>query len=112
MKEKNLYLYISIRDNDFKFELEDVCRLLYEFFQFTDDYPENEQDLEELKPIVQNLLYQRDQLKRYKNKNYPNVPVSYFKPQMKFINSLDIPDWDNGESAYIPMFDDGEVTFR
>lgn len=112
MEEKNLYLYISIRDNDFKFELEDVCRLLYEFFQFTDDYPENEQDLKELKPIVQNLLYQRDQLKRYKDKNYPNVPVSYFKPQMKFINSLDIPDWDNGESAYIPMFDDGEVTIR
>lgn len=110
--EKDLYLYISIGDNDFKRGLKNVCELLYEFFQFTDDYPENQQDLEELKPIVQNLLYQRDQLKRYKDKAYPNVPVDYFKPQMEFIYGSNIPDWDNGESAYIPMFDDGEVTIR
>lgn len=112
MEKKDLYLYISIGDNDFQFGLRDVCNWLYKWFEWSGEYPGNEKDLEELRPIVQNLLYQRDQLKRYKDKDYPNVSVGYFKPRMEFVYSSDIPDWDNGESAYIPMFDDGEVTFR
>jgi hypothetical protein len=33
-------------------------------------------------------------------------------PYFEFINIVDIPDDDNNESIYIPMFSDGEILVR
>ena len=36
----------------------------------------------------------------------------YFEPDLEIVDYLDIPDWDNSESAFIPLFNDGAVIYR
>ena len=33
-------------------------------------------------------------------------------PTVEFVDYLDIPDWDNDESVYIPMFENAEIIRR
>ena len=49
------------------------------------------------------------------NKNIVGFKESaegYFQPTLEFIDYLNIPDWDNGGSIYIPMFEDAEIIIR
>lgn len=49
------------------------------------------------------------------NKNsvgFKETIEKYFEPTLKFVDYLDIPDWDNGESIYIPMFENAEIITR
>ena len=32
----------------------------------------------------------------------------HFEPTLKFVDYLDIPDWNNDEDVYIPMFENAE----
>ena len=41
------------------------------------------------------------------SKNFPHAGMK----DLEFVNYLDIPDWDNYESIYIPMFE-GEILVR
>lgn len=111
-KDKTMYIRIRFGDNDFHFPLIEVAKFIYEYFQFEEDaYPATEENLEELQDIVKGLLYQRYRLSHYKEADYP-IEEEYFVPIIQFVKYSDILDWDNGGSAYIPMFDDGEITIR
>lgn len=111
-EDKTMYIRIRFGDSHFHFPLIKVAKFIYEYFQFEEDaYPTTEEDLEELQDIVKGLLYQRYRLSHYKEADYP-IEEEYFVPIIQFVKYSDILDWDNGESAYIPMFDDGEVTIR
>lgn len=35
-----------------------------------------------------------------------------FVPILEFVDYLDIPDWDDNESVYIPMFENAEIIRR
>lgn len=36
----------------------------------------------------------------------------HFEPTLEFVDYLDIPQWDNDESVYIPMFENAEIIRR
>lgn len=38
--------------------------------------------------------------------------IEYFNCHLEFVDYLDIPDWDNWESIYIPMNFNGEIITR
>ena len=103
------YLRVSIGDNDFSFCLEMVSNLLYETFQRVGKYP-TEEDFPVLKVIIKHLLFGEYMLHDtiYQG-NVPVVGMGYFEPYLKFVDYWDIPDWDNAESFYIPMFDGAEI---
>lgn len=108
----NRYLRLTIHDNDFATVLSLVCDMLYSIFFSEDRYPTDD-DLPELKEYVKNLLhnaYQTLDMMRWSRAGF--VRPEYFSPHMEFVNEEDIPDWDNAESYYIPMFDGGEILWR
>jgi hypothetical protein len=107
MKDK--YLSVTIHDNDFTSSLQMIGELLYDIFQFEEKYP-TEEDFLTLKEIIKYLWFGADMaqdLMRWGSLNSPNM--KYFEPYLEFVNFEDIPDWDNHETIYIPMFDDGEI---
>lgn len=49
------------------------------------------------------------------NKNligFKETIEKYFEPTLKFMDYFDIPEWDNNESIYIPMFENAEIIKR
>lgn len=38
------------------------------------------------------------------HRDYRETSIDYFDCKLEFVNFLDIPEWDNNESIYIPMF--------
>ena len=107
------YLRVTIHDNDFSFSLELIGSLLYEIFYFEDNYP-TEEHLPMLKEHIKHLWYRTyriQDLMRYQSAG-GSVTAGYFNPNLEFVDAADIPDWDNGESIYIPMFEDAKVLFR
>ena len=103
------YLRVTIRDNDFTTSLRAIGKLLYETFYSEGKYP-TEEDLPTLKEIIKHLWFGADMaidLMRWGHLNTPNI--EYFEPSLEFVDYLDIPDWDNNESIYIPMFDNSEI---
>ena len=106
------YLRVTIHDNDFTFPLEMISDLLYKTFQMEGRYP-TEENFSVLKECIKHLWlgeYMASSLMRWGERN--NIDINYFEPRLEFVNYLDIPDWDNAESVYIPMFDDAEVLMR
>ena len=106
------YLRITIHDNDFSLSLRWIGELLYEIFWAEDNYP-TEDKLPVLKEYVKRLwhsTYMIQDCMRW----FPagNVDEGYFEPDLEFVDFADIPDWDNGESIYIPMFDDAKILVR
>lgn len=103
------YLRVTIRDNDFTTSLRAIGELLYETFYSEGKYP-TEEDLPTLKEIIKHLWFGADMaidLMRWGHLNTPNIEC--FKPRLEFVDYLDIPDWDNNESIYIPMFDNSKI---
>ena len=106
------YLRITIHDNDFRLSLQEIGELLYEIFQMEDKYP-TEENFETLKEIIMHLWFSVDMahdLMRWGRIDSPKM--EYFKPRLEFVDYLDIPDWDNSQSIYIPMFDDSFIIMR
>lgn len=95
------YLEITIHDNDFSEALRLVGKHLYQIFSET-QFPNNEKDLESIKPLVTQLLDVSHRLYSCSNKSY----MKYFdvRLKLKFVDFTDIPDWNNYESIYIPLF--------
>lgn len=106
------YLRITIHDNDFWLSLEQIGELLYNIFYTEDAYPTEEQ-LPILKEYIKHIWYGTFKIGSLMDRGEAGeVDISYLEPRLEFIDYLDIPEWDNGESIYIPMFDDAEILKR
>lgn len=110
------YLRITMHDNDFWLSLEYLSKMLYEIFIFERRFPE-ENELPLLKRYIQPIwfsLHNLNSLMRW-NKScvgFTETIEETFVPILEFVDYLDIPDWDNGESVYIPMFENAEIIRR
>lgn len=106
------YLRVTIHDNDFRHSLSMIGELLYEVFCMEGIFPTEEQ-FPMLKECIKHLWYGANATKDLIRWGEPTgCGADYFKPHLEFIDYLDIPDWDNRESIYIPMFDGAEVLMR
>ena len=103
------YLRVTIHDNDFISSLIEIGKLLYYIFYMEDKYPTEEQ-FPELAESIKHLLYGANMTKDLARwGEIIKVDIEYFKPKLEFVDYLDIPDWDNHENIYIPMFDCEEM---
>ena len=109
----NKYLRVTIHDNDFSFSLELIGNLLYEIFYFEDNYP-TEEHLPMLKEHIKHLWYRTYRIQDLMRNLSSAVldDAGYFNPHLEIVDAADIPEWDNGESIYIPMFEDAKVLSR
>ena len=106
------YLKITICDNDFWHSLSLVGDLLQELFWFMDRYPTEDQ-LEFLKVYIKHIWFGTNGVEKIVGwGNGSPIDISYFEPDLKIVDFADIPEWDNDESIYIPMFDGGEIITR
>lgn len=106
------YLRVTIHDNDFTSSLERACETLYEIFQYAERFPdENEFDV--VRGLIKALWHGAYMAESWaKWSTMMHLDASYLMPKLEFIESYDIPDWDNRESVYIPMFYNGYVLTR
>lgn len=103
------YLRITIHDNDFTSTLKMVGELLYDIFQSEGRYP-TEEDFQGMKEIIKHLWFGADMAQDLMRWNKIDSPdMKYFEPRLEFVDFVSIPDWDNYESIYIPMFDDADI---
>jgi len=106
------YLRVTIHDNDFISSLIKVGKLIYEHFCEEDCYPTEEQ-LPLLGECVKYLWLGADQVENLmKWGEILYEDFGYIQPHLEFVDYADIPDRDNYESVYIPMFDGAEVLVR
>ncbi len=110
------YLRITMHDNDFWLSLEYLSKMLYDIFIFEKRFPE-EDELPLLKKYIQPLWFSLHNLNAVMswNKNsvgFKETRIDCFTPYLEFVDFLDIPDWDNAESVYIPMFEGAEIIRR
>ena len=90
--------------------------MLYEIFIGEGRFPE-EDELPLLKKYIQPLwfsLHNLDSIMSW-NKNavgFKETIEKHFEPTLEFVDYVDIPDWDNDESVYIPMFKNAEIIRR
>lgn len=108
---KEYYLKLTIHDNDFYFTIQFVSELLYEIFYFLDITAiDLYKHLPQIKTHIQQLLYSTSFIEHQLEGIY-NPDLEYFQPDMELVTSIDIPDWDNDESAFIPLFE-GDIIYR
>lgn len=110
------YLRITMHDNDFSYSLSLLADTLYKIFIEEGRFPE-EDELPLLKKYAQPLWFSLDNLNAVMcwNKNsveFKETIEEYFEPTLEFVDYVDIPDWDNDESVYIPMFEGAEIIRR
>lgn len=109
------YLRVTIHDNDFSHSLKMIGELLYELFWFEGNYPTEEQ-FPMLKEYIKHLWYganaTQDLIRLIHWEKPTNCHIDCFEPHLEFVDYSDIPDWDNSESIYIPMFEGAEVLMR
>ena len=106
------YLRITMHDNDFTCSLEHIGYLLQRTFEFENRYPTQE-DFPVLSEMINHLWYAVHNIStklRWAD-FYRESKFDIFNCHLEFVDYLDIPDWDNGESIYIPMFV-GEILIR
>lgn len=103
------YLRLTIHDNDFWCTVRFVAELLNNMMAYC-DMKITKEDLPEIKEYINSLLYATCSFEHYAlNREIPSY--DYFDPDLKIVNYLDIPEWENFECAYIPLFH-GEVLYR
>ena len=110
------YLRVTIHDNDFTSSLRIACEAFYQLCYEENRYPD-EEDFPIIRKYfshvwsgldsLQNLLRWKDISIEYKSSS-----MTYLNPELSFVVFENIPDWDNHESVYIPMFDNGEILMR
>lgn len=105
-----------MHDNDFTGSLIIIADILYKIFIGEGRFPE-EDELPILKKYIQSLwfsLHNISSIMRW-NKNsvsFKETVEKHFEPTLEFVDYLKIPDWDNDESVYIPMFENAEIIRR
>ena len=110
------YLRVTMHDNDFWRSLVLLADILYGIFNEEGRFPE-EDELPILKKYIQSLWFSLHNLHSIMcwNKNlvgFTETMEKHFVPTLEFVDYLDIPDWDNDESVYIPMFENAEIIRR
>lgn len=116
------YLRITMHDNDYTRYIEYAAELLKNIFEYEClwfDYGVfkiSEDDIPALKGLIKHIIYATNniihKLDRTQNDcGYQEEPLSNFECDLGFVDYLDIPDWDNHQSVYIPLFD-GEILVR
>ena len=111
LNAKECYLKLTIHDNDFGYEIKLVSEILYDVLYYCDTEPVDlYNNLAQVKEYVQHLLYTISSISRQLSE-MPLVSFDYFKPDLEIVTYRDIPDWDNGETAFIPLFE-GDVIYR
>ena len=105
-----------MHDNDFWYSLSLLADMLYTIFTYEGRFPE-EDELSLLKKYIQPLWFSIDNISdvmRWNKKSvgFNETIVKHFYPTLEFVDYLDIPDWDNDESVYIPMFENAEIIRR
>lgn len=110
------YLRVTMHDNNFWLSLTLLADTLYIIFIEDGRFPE-EDELPLLKKYIQSLWFSLHNLDAVMcwNKNsvgFKETIEKHFEPTLEFVDYLDIPDWDNDESVYIPMFENAEIIRR
>ena len=111
MNASTKYLRVTICDNDFTSSLLCVGGLLQQIFKYEGKYP-TKQDFNILKEMIEHIWYGTYEImNKLRFGECGLCGFDYFEPDLEFVDFEDIPDWDNSESIYIPMFD-GEILLR
>lgn len=106
------YLRITIHDNDFTDSLEHVGYVLQQIFEFQGKYPVKE-SFPVLRELIKHIWYGIHNIECNLSWNeYRETRLDYFECELEIVDYLNIPDWDNYESIYIPMFDGAEILIR
>lgn len=107
------YLKVTIHDNDFWTSLSQIGDLLQEVFRFYGKFP-TEEDFPILQKLIKHLWYATaniGKVLRNFQRGFEETPIDVFECDLEFVDYLNIPEWDNSESIYIPMFA-GEIISR
>ena len=104
------YLKITIHDNDFTSYYHILGKTLYDIFKYNGKYPDKE-DLPKIKNYIDNLWWTIDSLNGFYSWKDTSIkwsenPIKYFNVDLDIVEYTNIPDWDNAESIYIPLFDE------
>lgn len=107
---KGKYLSVSIHDNDFTNYAESMMESIAFMFKFFNFYPNDEEDLERLKSGIAHMWTGFDLIdKACRGREGENRLDMFMKNlDLKIVDFTDIPDWDNYETMYIPLFKDAE----
>lgn len=96
---------VTMRDNDFSMSLELLGETLSHVFSIY-EYPNSKEDLERIKEYVQNIVWGIHNISHaFLGKYSWTTPLSIFDCDLSIVDEHDIPEWDNAESIYIPMFE-------
>lgn len=107
------YLRVTLHDNDFTRSLVQLADILYKIFISEGRFPE-EDELPLLEKYIQSLwfsLHNLSSIMRW-NKNsvgFTETTEKYFEPFLEFVDYTNIPDWNNDEDVYIPMFENANI---
>ena len=107
------YLKITLHDNDFTSIVEFSSILLHELIDFFDGYGSyniSDEDLSKLKDDIHHLLYDTYRIYNYLYHRKCNTKFDYFQPELQIVDYLDIPEWNNNESVFIPLFNGDIIT--
>lgn len=111
MDQDRKYLRITIYDNDFMDELENAAWILWQSFGCYEKAP-TEKDFPYLEKCIRNIMsssYCVNILCRG-DENLPDTDTcyEYFIPKLSIVKREDIPDWENYECIYVPLFPGGD----
>ena len=111
--EQAKYLRITMHDNDYSISLKIIGNTLKNLLNYHYEYI-TEEDLPKICSYIQSLWYSVHGIHYVlEHKIESKEPLSNFKPTLQIVDYLDIPDWDNNESIYIPLFDESnEIIYR
>lgn len=102
---KREYLMITMHDNDFSISLELLGETLLNIFSLH-EYPNNQRDLDRIKEYVQYMIWGIHNISHaFLGKHSWTTPLSVFDCDLSIIDEHDIPEWDNAESIYVPLFE-------
>ena len=108
------YLKVTVHDNDFIHPLLKAVGVLYDICYENDRYPD-ETDLEDIRIFINHLCFNIKQISDHFEWDITTSEhlLEYLMPDICIIDGSDIPEWDNAESVYMPLFDtDDEIFFR
>lgn len=108
------YLRVTVHDNDYTHSLEIACEFLYKMF--SDSHFPTEEKIynfeQSFRYLWAGVHFIDKTLWKDKVIDDPSYFVSNLFPYFEFVDYFDIPDDDNYESVYIPMFPNAEILVR
>ena len=110
------YLKITLHDNDFTDIIEFssiLLKKLIDYFDYYGSYNIDEKDLNKLQDNIQYILYATYRIYNYfYHMDYEDVSFDYFKPDLKIVDFLDIPERVDNTGVFIALFKGDNLIFR